>query len=152
MFRGISSASIDGKGRLAIPVRHRERLAAWDSHQLVLTLNPWDRCLWLYPIREWELIEAKLQALSDYDRQSRRTKQIMRGYATECAMDAQGRILIPAEMRTFAGIDSLVVVLGQGNKCEIWDKSAWNVQRDEWLRGVGEPGSPPATPLESLSL
>ncbi len=152
MLRGISTASIDDKGRLAIPVRHRERLDKVDCELLVLTLNPWDRCLWLYPLREWEVIEGKLQALSDFDKQSRRTKQIMRGYASECVLDGQGRILIPNELRSFAGIKKQVVVLGQGNKCEIWDKTCWAAQRDEWLDGMNGDGAPSSSTLGTLSL
>src|SRR3989337_1077836 len=57
-------------------------------------MNPLDLCLWLYPLKEWELIEQKLAALSDFDLQSRRTKQMMRGYANDCQLDSQGRILI----------------------------------------------------------
>jgi MraZ protein len=153
MFRGISTASIDDKGRLLVPVRHRERFSAWESSDLILTVNPWDRCLWLYPMREWESIEAKLQALGDYDKQVRRTKQIMRGYATECALDGQGRILIPAEMREFAAMKTQVVVMGQGNKCEIWDKTLWGLQTDEWLHGIDQGGAPSRSALlDSLSL
>lgn len=137
---------------MAVPVRHRERLVTPDSQTLVLTLNPWDRCLWLYTEREWESIEVKLQALPDFDLASRRTKQIMRGHATECALDGQGRILLPAELRAFAAIDRQVVILGQGNKCEIWDLAAWNRQRDEWLAGVDRDGAPPSATLGSLSL
>jgi MraZ protein len=94
MFKGFSSVNIDAKGRLAIPARYRDQLSAGDSSALVLTLNPWDRCLWLYPASEWELIEAKLQGLSDFDHESRRTKQIIRGYATDCAFDGQGRVAL----------------------------------------------------------
>ena len=88
MFRGLSTINVDAKGRLAIPARYREALALLGSPELVLTLNPWDRALWLYPLAEWELIETKLSALSDFDKQSRRTKQIMRGYAADCVCDS----------------------------------------------------------------
>lgn len=152
VLRGICSVSIDAKGRLAVPARHRERLVSADSQVLILTLNPWDRCLWLYPEPEWKLVEEKLQALPDFELTSRRTKQLMRGHATECVLDGQGRILVPAELRTFAGIDRQVVVLGQGNKCEIWDLATWNRQRDEWLAGVVAEGAAPSTMLGSLSL
>ena len=91
MFKGFTTISIDAKGRLAVPARYRDQLSLADAGSLVLTMNPWDRCLWLYPAAEWELIEEKLQALSDFDREARRTKQIMRGYATDCALDGQGR-------------------------------------------------------------
>ncbi|MCC6202887.1 MAG: division/cell wall cluster transcriptional repressor MraZ [Gammaproteobacteria bacterium] len=152
MLRGICSASIDTKGRMAVPTRHRDRLVSPDSQSLILTLNPWDRCLWLYPEPEWTLVEEKLQALPDFDLTSRRTKQIMRGHAIECALDGQGRILLPGELREFAAIERQVVVLGQGNKCEIWDLASWNKQRDEWLAGVVVDGAPPSTMLGSLSL
>ena len=56
MFRGLNTVSVDAKGRLAIPARFRDNLARLDSSDLVLTLNPWDRSLWLYPLAEWELI------------------------------------------------------------------------------------------------
>ncbi len=152
MFRGINTLSLDAKGRLAVPSRHRERLAALDTETLVLTLNPLDHCLWLYPLREWEVIEAKLMGLSDFDKQSRRTKQIMRGYASECATDSQGRILIPAELRSFASIGKKVVMLGQGNKFEIWDEASWNLQRQAWLDSVGDDAPAADGDLASLSL
>ena len=90
MFRGFSTLSIDSKGRLAVPSRYRDRLQSISDGNLVLTLNPLDRCLWLYPVPEWELIESKLADLSDFDKQGRRAKQMMRGYAADCQMDGQG--------------------------------------------------------------
>lgn len=152
MFRGFSSVSIDSKGRLAIPSRFRERLQADADGCLVQTLNPLDRCLWLYPLNEWETIEGKLAALSDFDRQSRRAKQMMRGYATDCQLDGQGRILIPQELRDYASLDKQAVILGQGNKFELWDQVAWESQRDQWLEQVGEADSEPSEALKPLSL
>lgn len=152
MFKGCSTISLDAKGRLAVPARHRDQLSADASNALVLTLNPWDRCLWLYPTAEWELIEAKLQELSDFDRESRRTKQIIRGYAADCALDGQGRVLLPTELRTFALLEKRVVFLGQGNKFEIWDEDIWNGQRDEWLDGVNDRGGSGSNVLAALSL
>ena len=153
MFRGQSTISVDAKGRLAVPTRVRELLTALPSQDLVITLNPWDLALWLYPVAEWLLIETKLGALSDFDRQSRRTKQIMRGYATDCVCDGQGRVLLPPQLREIAGIDKQVTLLGQGNKLEIWNNAAWTAERDKWLRDVadGADGSSSAG-LESLSL
>jgi MraZ protein len=152
VFRGFSTVSIDSKGRLAIPSRFRERLAVVSGGRLVQTLNPLDRALWLYPLTEWELIETKLAALSDFDRQSRRAKQMMRGYATDCEPDAQGRILIPTELREYALLGRQAVVLGQGNKFEVWDQSAWETQRDQWLEQVGQSDGEPSETLKSLSL
>ncbi|HJP37420.1 MAG: division/cell wall cluster transcriptional repressor MraZ [Gammaproteobacteria bacterium] len=152
MFKGFSTINIDAKGRLAIPVRHRDLISAQDSSALVLTLNPWDRCLWLYPASEWEVIEAKLKGLSDFDRESRRTKQIIRGYAADCALDGQGRVLLPTELRDFALLDKRVAFLGQGNKFEIWNEDIWTQQRDEWLDGVNERDGSGSAVLNTLSL
>lgn len=152
MFRGQSTISVDSKGRLAVPTRFREALSALPSQDLVLTLNPWDRALWVYPVAEWLAIEAKLAALSDFDRQSRRTKQILRGYATDCACDGQGRVLLPAELREIARINKQVTVLGQGNKFEIWDTASWQAEREQWLRDVADGADTSSATLESLSL
>jgi len=152
MFRGLSTINVDAKGRLAIPARYREALALLGSPELVLTLNPWDRALWLYPLAEWELIETKLSALSDFDKQSRRTKQIMRGYAADCICDSHGRVLLPQELRAIAGIDGQVALLGQGNKFEIWNGDLWNAERDRWLNDVGNSTGDPSSALGSLAL
>ena len=152
MFRGFSTVRVDSKGRLAFPSRYRELLSRQSEVCLVVTLNPMDRSLWLYPSPEWEIIETKLAALSDFDLQSRRTKQMMRGYASDCQLDNQGRILLPRELREYASITRQAVILGQGNKFELWDEESWTLQRDQWLQQVGdENGEIPET-LKSLSL
>lgn len=152
MFRGFSAVSLDVKGRLAIPRRFRDRLIESCHGNLIVTLNPLDRCLWLYPFPEWQLIETKLQQLSDFDRRSRRTKQMMRGYATECELDGQGRILLPQKLREFAALDKSVVLLGQGNKFEIWDEKTWDLQREDWLAQLDEAADEPSQALGELSL
>ena len=153
MFRGFSKISVDSKGRLAIPSRYRALVLDQAQNNLVITLNPLDRSLWLYPLPEWELIEDKLSALSDFDKQSRRTKQMMRGYANDCQLDSQGRILIPKELRNHAALTKQVVILGQGNKFEIWDEKSWQKQRDDWLESVGDESvSSSSDSLRSLSL
>lgn len=152
MFRGFSTLSVDSKGRLAIPSRYRERLSSETGGYLVLTLNPMDRSLWLYPLIEWEFIETKLADLSDFEKQGRRTKQMMRGYAADCQLDAQGRILIPQELRDYAQLKKQAVILGQGNKFEIWDENAWREQRDQWLEQIGDESGEPPDALRSLSL
>jgi MraZ protein len=152
VFRGSSTVSIDAKGRLAVPSRFRERLLSIAGGCLVQTLNPLDRSFWLYPLNEWEVIETKLARLSDFDKQSRRAKQMMRGYATDCQLDTQGRILIAQELRDYAGIKKQAVILGQGNKFEVWDHLSWKEQRDLWLEQVGDENSEPSDALKPLSL
>ncbi len=152
MFRGISTVSIDNKGRIAIPSRYRDRLMGIADGSLVQTLNPLDRSIWIYPLSEWELIETKLASLSDFDKQSRRTKQMMRGYASDCQMDAQGRILLPTELRQYAEMKKQAVILGQGNKFEVWDQETWELKRDQWLDTIVDDQSAPSEALKPLSL
>jgi MraZ protein len=152
LFRGFNKISIDNKGRLAVPSRYRELISVQAENSLVITLNPLDHSLWLYPLPEWDVIEDKLASLSDFDKQSRRTKQMMRGYATDCQLDSQGRILIPKELRSYADLTKQAVILGQGNKFEIWNEKAWEAQRDEWLQTVGDDSLSTPESLQSLSL
>jgi transcriptional regulator MraZ len=152
VFRGFNKISIDNKGRLAVPSRYRELISVQAENSLVITLNPLDRSLWLYPLPEWDVIEDKLADLSDFDKQSRRTKQMMRGYATDCQLDSQGRILIPKELRSYADLTKQAVIFGQGNKFEIWNEKAWEAQRGEWLETVGDDSVPTPESLQSLSL
>lgn len=152
LFRGFNKISIDNKGRLAVPSRYRDLISVQAENSLVITLNPLDRSLWLYPLPEWDVIEDKLASLSDFDKQSRRTKQMMRGYATDCQLDSQSRILIPKELRSYADLTKQAVILGQGNKFEIWNEKAWEAQRDEWLETVGDDSQSTPESLQSLSL
>ena len=152
MFRGFHTVSIDDKGRMAIPSRFRQRLKADADGQLVQTLNPLDRSLWIYPLQDWEGIETKLAALSEFDKRSRRTKQMMRGYACDCQMDSQGRILVPAELRDYAQLQKQVVILGQGNKFEVWDQASWEKQRDIWLSQIDGQDEELSESLKSISL
>ena len=153
MYRGCSKISIDSKGRLAVPSRYRALILEQAQNNLVITLNPLDRSLYLYPLPEWEIIEDKLAALSDFDKQSRRTKQMMRGYANDCQLDSQGRILIPKELRGHAELSRQAIILGQGNKFEIWNEKTWEKQRDDWLESVvDESTSSSSDSLRSLAL
>ncbi len=137
---------------MAVPSRYRDRLVGLSDGCLILTLNPLDRSLWLYPLPEWEIIEGKLAALSDFDKQGRRAKQMMRGYATDCQLDGQGRILLPNELREYASINKHIMLLGQGNKFELWDEKTWQKLREEWLAEVGSESTEPSDSLKSLSL
>ena len=152
MYRGCSKISIDSKGRLAVPSRYRALILEQAPNNLVITLNPLDRSLYLYPLPEWEIIEDKLAALSDFDKQIRRTKQMMRGYANDCQLDSQGRILIPKELRGHAELSRQAIILGQGNKFEIWNEKTWEKQRDDWLESVGDESTSSSDSLRSLSL
>lgn len=152
ILKGISSLNLDNKGRLAIPRRYHAHLTEKNGIALVLTLSPYERSLFLYAVIEWALIETKLSELSDSDRQVRQTKQMMLGYASGCQLDAQGRILIPKELRDYAELEKSVVVLGQGKKLQLWDERNWAQQKEQWLGSVGKGDGEAAEALKSLAL
>ena len=154
MFRGVNTLSLDSKGRMAIPTRYRDQLARACSGQMVLTINALDsdRCLLLYPQPEWEEIERKIMKLSSFNKQTRKLQRMLVGHATECEMDGNGRILLAPPLREFSGLNKEVVLIGQGNKFEIWDEGAWNKRRSEWLEGEGGGDDKLPPDLESLSL
>ncbi len=152
MFRGFNAVTIDVKGRLAVPARFRELLGARDVNTLIMTISPWDRCIWAYALPEWEEIDAKLHALPAADPEARMAKRVVLGHATDCALDAQGRILMPQELRELVGIDRRTVVLGLGNKLELWDDQVWQRRRGEWLTEVAAGTAPTSAVLASLSL
>ncbi len=149
MFRGATKVTIDAKGRLAIPTRYRDRLASRSNGQLVVTVDR-DYCLLLYPYPDWEEIERKLIRLPSLNKQARRLQRLMVGYATELELDGNGRILLSRELREFAGIERQAILIGQGNKFELWNDEIWNKKRDAWLSDE-EDGNLSAE-LESLSL
>lgn len=150
MFRGVNTLNLDAKGRLAIPTRYREPLHVQCSGELVVTVDP-DHCLLLYPLPEWVEIERKLMKLPALDPKVRRMQRLLVGHATDCELDGSGRILLPPPLREFAHLDKRVVLVGQGNKFELWEESAWNERREDWLAdGLGELES--GSGLETLSL
>lgn len=151
MFRGVNTINLDSKGRLAIPTRYREQLVRSCEGQMVVTVDR-DGCLLLYPLPEWEEIERKLARLSSFNKQTRRLQRLLIGHATECEMDANGRILLSQPLREFAGLEKAAVLIGQSNKFEIWSESNWNERRQQWIDGDGEEDGELPADLESLSL
>ena len=96
MFRGINPINMDAKGRAALPVKYRARVTDRCDGHMVITVHPFDRCLLLYPLADWELIESQVNALpNSSSRQARRLQHLMVGYATEVDLDAANRLLLP---------------------------------------------------------
>jgi len=149
MFRGATKVTIDAKGRLAIPTRYRDRIISRCDGQLVVTVDK-DYCLLLYPNPDWEEIERKLMRLPSLNKQARRLQRLMVGYATEIEMDGNGRILLSKELREFSSIDRQSILIGQGNKFELWNDESWNKKRDSWLSMEDEAGL--SNELDTLSL
>ena len=109
-------------------------------------------CLLIYPLTEWEKIERKLVALPNLGKTARKLQRLLLGHATELEMDNQGRILLPRELREFAGLEQKVMLIGQGNKFELWDEQRWTDRRDEWLAGDDSEYEDLSAELDSLSL
>ena len=149
MLRGATKVTLDAKGRLAIPTRYRDRIAQRCDGQLVVTVDK-DYCLLLYPLPDWEDIERKLMRLPSLDKRARRLQRLMVGHATEVEIDGHGRILLSRELREFAGLDRQAVLLGQGNRFELWDEERWNETRDGWLSDGDEADL--SAQLETLTL
>lgn len=152
MFRGLTEGTLDPKGRLAIPAKQRDGLAGQSSNMLVVTIDTEHRCLLLYPLAEWEKIEQKLQALPSFDPASRRIQRLLIGHATEMELDRAGRILIPSLLREYAALDKQVMLVGQGNKIEIWGEVQWKIGREAWLAEVSGGKERMPQELQTLSL
>ncbi len=150
MFRGASKVTLDAKGRMAIPTRYRARLEERCDNQLVVTVDR-DYCLLVYPLPEWEEIERRLVRLPSLNRQARRLQRLMVGYATEVELDGHGRILLSRELREFAGLDRQAMLIGQGNRFELWDETRWTERRDAWLEEESADEGGLTAELESLS-
>ncbi len=133
VFRGIHQVSVDVKGRMSLPARLRDELAQYDDEGVVVTIDPVSRCLLLYPLSEWELIQQKLDKLPTFQPQARRLQRLLVGHATDLEVDKAGRILLPAPLREFAHLDKKLTILGQGKKLEIWSQEEWETQREDYL-------------------
>jgi MraZ protein len=131
MFRGINAINVDTKGRLAVPTRYREELGTEDG--LVITIDTEEKCLLLYPAKHWQVIEENLQRLPSFDAITRRIQRLLIGHATDVKLDSNGRLLLPQLLREYAELDKRVLMVGQGNKFEVWAESIWEARRDQWL-------------------
>jgi MraZ protein len=150
MFRGANKVTLDAKGRMVMPTRYRDRIHERSQGRLVVTVDR-DQCLLLYPLPDWEEIERKLMRLPSLNAQARRLQRLMVGHATDLELDGHGRVLLPPKLREFAGLTRQGVLIGQGNRFELWDEARWNERRDEWLKGEELASDLPGE-LETLSL
>ena len=133
---------------MAVPTRYRERLAARCDGQIVVTVDK-DHCLLVYPLPDWEELERKLVRLPSMNKIARELVRIMVGYATEVDMDSHGRILLSHELRDFAELEKNAMLIGQGNKFELWDEQTWKDKTEKWLAEASEGELPPD--LESIA-
>lgn len=120
MFMSEYNHTIDTKGRLIIPSRFRDIL----GEEFVVTKGM-DGCLFVYANEDWTTFEEKLRSLPLINKQARQFARFFLSGAVQVELDKQGRILLPALLREFAGLDKDVVLVGVGSRIEIWSKATW---------------------------
>lgn len=130
-FLGRYYYTLDPKGRVVIPAPLRDILSKkYNDSKLYITNAAFDKCLLIYPLDEWNRLEEKIRSVT---RMHDAVKYFMRrvvASAMECDLDKQGRILIPYELRRDAEITSDIVIVGQVEKIELWDKAEWDAMND----------------------
>ena len=151
MFRGVQHINMDAKGRLAIPARQREPLLSQCEGQIVVTIDTQSKCLVVYPLPEWERIEQDIQNLPALKPAVKRFQRLMLGYATDLELDGNGRMLLPQPLRDYAQLDKKLVLVGQGNKLELWSEALWLAEREQALQDSGPDAELPDE-LMSLTL
>ena len=122
MFMGEYNHSVDAKGRTIVPAKLREGL----GETFVITTGL-DGCLFVYSLEEWEKFEQKMQEQPQVSNsEMRKVIRFFLSGAMQCEVDKQGRILIPSNLREFAGLTKDIVFIGALNRVEIWDKAKWD--------------------------
>ncbi len=125
MLMGKTKNSIDAKNRMIVPSKYRDEL----GFRCVLTRGD-DRCLYIYPVMEWEKVREKLSSLPTSDKAIRAYVRKVYSNAVECEIDKQGRLTLPTEHREFAGIEKDIVTVGMIDKIEVWSLTEWDIQEN----------------------
>ena len=130
VFQGASSLSLDAKGRLSVPTRHRDVLAATAGGQLTITRHP-HGCLMIFPRPVWEQFRERIASMPLKDQW---LKRVFLGNAMDVEMDGTGRILVSPELRTAANIARDTLLLGMGTHFELWDKATHDAKEAEAIQ------------------
>ena len=142
MFFGETAINLDAKGRLAIPIRYRESIQELCGGRLVLTYSAFDSgALYLYPEQEWERVRDAVTGLSTFNPGHRSLQRRLVGSASAVEPDGNGRIQLPQTLRQVAGLEKKVVLLGMGDRFEIWNETILNQKRIEEERSLDEAAS-----------
>lgn len=145
-FHGATVITLDAKGRLAVPTRHRESLFASSRH-LVLTAHP-DGCVLIYPESAWDPVRAKVETFPAFNPQAAWWKRLLLGFEEHAAPDATGRVLVSPALRMHAKLEREATLFGQGHYFELWDHGVWSAKLASALGGTAAP--PPG--MEDFSL
>jgi MraZ protein len=133
MFLGTYLPRLDDKGRLILPAKFREQLEAG-----VVVTRGQERCLYVFPLAEFERLAGQLRQAPVTSKQARDYLRVFLSGASDESMDKQGRITIPPNLRTYAGLDREVAVIGAGQRVEIWDAAAWETYLAEQEQAFAE--------------
>jgi MraZ protein len=148
VFFGETAINLDAKGRLSIPMRYRDSIREQSDGQLVLTYSAFDSgALYLYPEKEWERVRDEVTGLSTFNPGHRSLQRKLVGSASTVEPDGNGRIQLPQTLRQVAGLEKRVVLLGMGNRFEIWNETILNQKRVEEERSLDEAASEEMTHL-----
>lgn len=126
MFMGEFEHALDVKGRLTMPVKFRDGLGA----SFIVTRGL-DKCLFVYPAQEWQILESKLKSLPMTRSDARSFVRFFFSGASDCELDKQGRILLPQKLRDYAGLDKDCTLIGVSNRVEIWEADVWRGYADD---------------------
>lgn len=129
-FSGKYYYTVDPKGRIIIPAPFREIVTSNYSSKLYITNAPFDKCLYIYPMEEWNKLQEQVRTKPRSDEAIRFFLRRVIASAVETEMDKQGRILVPAALREDANINSNVVMAGQIERIELWDRNEWDTLFD----------------------
>ena len=135
LFHGFNSVSLDAKGRLAIPTRHRDVIMDSCQGQLIVTMGDDNKCLAIYPIDVFQDIQRRLVNMSGLNKQVKDLKRKLIGHAASVSLDSNGRILVPNDLRKTIHLDKKAVVVGQINKLELWEEDARHRWGEDTMTG-----------------
>ncbi|HMA88953.1 MAG TPA: division/cell wall cluster transcriptional repressor MraZ [Burkholderiales bacterium] len=136
-FHGASVITLDAKGRLAIPTRHRDALLQ-AGKPLVLTAHP-EGCVLIYPESAWEPVRAKVETFPSFNPQASWWKRLLLGFEEHVEPDGSGRVLLSAALRQHARLEREAMMVGQGSYFELWDNGVWSAKLAGALAGSGSP-------------
>lgn len=145
-FHGAAVITLDAKGRVAIPTRHREALLD-DADSLVLTAHP-EGCVLIYPEAAWEPVRARVESFPAFHPQASWWKRLLLGFEEHVKPDGSGRVLLPPALRLHAKLERDAMMVGQGHYFELWDSGVWSAKLGQALAGAA---TPPAG-IEDFSL
>jgi MraZ protein len=136
-FHGAAVITLDAKGRIAIPTRHREPLLN-GAKTLVLTAHP-EGCALIYPMSAWEPVRERVQAFPSFDPQASWWKRLLLGLEEHVVPDGSGRILLSPALRQHAKLEREAMLVGQGRYFELWDSAVWSTKLSHALSSTGMP-------------